>query len=121
MDKLEPFIGKRVKVRCGRCRRVFEVVAADPWGYRQSVGEPLQVEPVLDGTPNGRGTYSRPSLSTRNANQVDENGRRVDWDEPLRFTYTCHRRCGARYTLTADHLEERYLAAVTASATELLL
>lgn len=124
MDRLEPFIGKRVRARCSRCGRVLDVLTVSTTTWRPAPGEgEVDRQPGgggltswADSTPNGRGSYARPTLGVENANRRDDRGRRLDWDETNRVTYTCHRRCGSngrrtRYTVTGTLLEERFVGA----------
>ena len=130
MDPLEPFIGVRIKVRCGRCRNVLDVLApaTDPWHAAPGHGEVLRqlgdgLASWADGSPGGRGQWSRAAVAVESATlgQGDST--------PARWTWTCnYRRCvkhgggrPARYTVTGARIEERFLRAARAGAADFTL
>lgn len=116
---LQPFIGKRIKVRCGRCRRVLAVLTPNVGGsavsdgtYDGLISTSSQDSALIDVTRKGWPTV----LGTRRPV-----GGRPDGFSRTRWTYRCHQRCGARYTVTGDLLEERFLRAARAGSAEVVL
>ena len=122
-EELDRYAGLRLKVRCGKCRRVLDEFVPDPaTGELQSVGEPLGPD-ELKVAAQGRLPQVRVHRPSTTWVYSDNPVGAVDPRKPIpgRMTFSCHPRCGARYTVRADRLAERWLVAARAGRTEVVL
>lgn len=112
-EELEVYRGRHVKFRCSKCRRILFELVADPdplcdevWPLRSRKTHgwnPMAVGEQVTGAPLP--PLSRGAVTTRSAGD----GREI---------WTCHRRCGQRYTLKRATVTAHFLAAVRAGLDE---